>query len=551
MDRRTLIRSGLGAFGAAGLGLTGMIAAPRIGRALQPVATAPMEMPPVTAVFASAIRADTGAELYRKAHATQTRFPASLVKLATALVVYRRKRQVLRTGTLTVQEQDIPSGQTNAGYKPGDIVTWEAALHGLLMASAGDAAEAMARVIGTEIHRESGEGTTGRQRFIEEMNAVAWSLGLLDSTFGSPTGVVQISTSTASDIARLARAAWSVPLLEQISGKPSYTMRVEGPNARSYPIHHSSKVINGPVIAPSGIGIAGVVAAKTGTSGSGADNEVVKWMSPAGRPVILCVIDSDSDYGGYLDVTGTLMQLPQDFRDLESVEEKHDPHFSNVALLSGADDGFRDEGPAANSLHAAGGVDFSTVRPLAGRASYLFDGIDGHLRVDGPGDLALGSDGGDFTIELDFSPDGPSLGICTLLSKFDRALNSREYEISYDPAGGIIAFLVSTDGREERSVGVPVGKGSFWSGGRRSLLVQRRGGRLEMFINHDRVQGDVVPGSLYSGSAPLLIGCGQESGKPFRHFMGRIDEVRITRGVARAGDTPRMASYSGRFPRTA
>lgn len=552
MDRRRFLQASAGTLAGAGLPFSNAFGSTTesVGQSATalPGRTAPLDMLPVTAVFASAIRADTGEELYRKDHAVENRFPASLVKLASALLIYQRKHDVLATETLQVEEEDIPSGQTNAGFAPGDIVTWETALHGLLIASAGDAAEAMARVIGREIHAERGSGTTGRARFVEEMNKLAQKLGLENSAFGSPTGVVDVSTSTAHDIARLARAAWDIPLLEEISGKAAYTVQVSGPNARTYEIHHTSKLVNGPYMAPAGIGVAGVVAAKTGTSGSGADNEVVKWVSGSGVPFILCVIDSDNDYAGYLDVTGTLLQIPQDFSEVAGPSESSDPDFGKVVLLAGAEGGRVDESNAARTLEPSGGARRSEERPLAGQASYRLNGVNGHLRANGSG-LSLGEAGADFTIELTFAPDGYPQDDCTLISKFDRARNAREYELTFFSRHNVLAFFVSPDGRKEYSVGVKFDGTAFWSGGRRAVLLQRRDGQLEIFVNHDRIQGDRVTGSLHAGDAPLLIGCGQENRRPVRPYAGLIDEVRITDGVARAGDRARFATTGPGFPR--
>jgi D-alanyl-D-alanine carboxypeptidase len=162
---------------------------------------------------ATVIDADSGAVLYaRNEHAELA--PASLTKMVTALVAVERApldRPVRATHSFDVVPVLI-------GLEPGDTLTLEDALYGLLLNSGNDVALAIAE--------ELGGGST--ERFVVWMNELARRLGLQNTRFRNPHGLDQEGhVSTAYDMAVIGRAVMERPELARIVGQARRV--VDGP----------------------------------------------------------------------------------------------------------------------------------------------------------------------------------------------------------------------------------------------------------------------------------------------------------------------------------
>ena len=146
----------------------------------------------VSAVSAILLDADTGEVLYEK-DAHRQMLIASTTKILTALVA-------LEQGELqkevTVTQQHMVEG-SSMYLKPGETVTVEELLYGLLLCSGNDAALALA------------EGCCGSvEAFVAEMNRMAQRIGMENSSFANPNGLdAESHYSTARDMALLAAYA--------------------------------------------------------------------------------------------------------------------------------------------------------------------------------------------------------------------------------------------------------------------------------------------------------------------------------------------------------
>jgi D-alanyl-D-alanine carboxypeptidase len=123
-------------------------------------------------------------------------YPASLTKLMTAYIIFQK----LRDGTLKLDQQitvsELAHGQepSKIGIPTGKTVTVDFALQALLVYSANDMAYVLA---------EAASGS--RDRFADEMNAVAKTLGLSASHFVNPNGLFDPRhVTSARDIGVLA-----------------------------------------------------------------------------------------------------------------------------------------------------------------------------------------------------------------------------------------------------------------------------------------------------------------------------------------------------------
>lgn len=143
--------------------------------------------------------ATSGATL--TAHQADTRLaPASLAKMMTAYVVFiaLAEQRIAMADKVAVSPAAFaaPGRAGSRMYiEPGQAVTVEQLLRGLIVASANDAAVALA------------EHAAGSQpAFVERMNAEARRLGLGDTRFANPTGLTDTQQySSARDLARLAQ----------------------------------------------------------------------------------------------------------------------------------------------------------------------------------------------------------------------------------------------------------------------------------------------------------------------------------------------------------
>lgn len=172
--------------------------------------------PELVAAAAIALDAETGQVLFAK-NADERRAPASLTKLATALTAI--DLAPLDT-PLRVETGDLV-GEASMGLRPGETISLESALYGLLLASGNDAAMTIARNL-SALPGEDSQASVAR--FVRQMNLVAERLGLTRTTFRNPHGLDEPGhLTTARDLAVLTRAVLQRPELRRILSTASYS----------------------------------------------------------------------------------------------------------------------------------------------------------------------------------------------------------------------------------------------------------------------------------------------------------------------------------------
>jgi len=156
--------------------------------------------------------------------------PASLTKMMTALVALDRA-SLSEPIVATERSRSEPSV---IGLDPGDTLSLESMLYGLLLMSGNDAAQAIAESI----------GGGSIERFVGWMNERAATMGLKNTRFANPSGLDQAGHySSARDMAEIARAVMAEPRLAQIvgtrrhviEGPPLYVFTNSNPLLGSYP----------------------------------------------------------------------------------------------------------------------------------------------------------------------------------------------------------------------------------------------------------------------------------------------------------------------------
>ncbi len=139
------------------------------------------------------------------AHGARARVPvASITKLMTVLLTLEHTRP---GAVVTVSPEAAAVGESSAGLVPGERLTVRELLEAALVASANDAADALASYV----------GHGSQARFVAMMNARARQLGLHDTHFVRPDGLDAAGhVSSAHDVTFLARLVMHRPLVRRI-----------------------------------------------------------------------------------------------------------------------------------------------------------------------------------------------------------------------------------------------------------------------------------------------------------------------------------------------
>ena len=169
------------------------------------------DAPEISGTSAIMIDAGSGAILYEK-NAYEQRDPASITKIITALIALENLDM---NEEVTAYNEPDPEG-TNIALKVGETLTAEQMINATLIASANDAADALAMHMGG-----SWEG------FAEMMNERAAQCGAKDTEFSNPSGLTpagQRHVTTAYDIAMIAREAMKNEQFREIVAKKQYTI---------------------------------------------------------------------------------------------------------------------------------------------------------------------------------------------------------------------------------------------------------------------------------------------------------------------------------------
>lgn len=180
---------------------------------LAPTAAAALTDPAIQATSALLIEPTTGTALY-ELNADETRYPASTTKIMTALVTLENADL---TQQVTVEEGDfthVTADSSVAGFKPGEVLTVEQLLYGLMLPSGNDASYILARAVAGDV-----------DTFVQMMNDRAVELGCTGTHFANPCGLHDDNHyTTARDLMRITQAAMANPTFAQIVSTPSYEL---------------------------------------------------------------------------------------------------------------------------------------------------------------------------------------------------------------------------------------------------------------------------------------------------------------------------------------
>ena len=175
------------------------------------------QSPAVTAEAGLLLDIATGQVLWAK-NPEEARAPASLVKLMTLYLAYQdlRAGKVQLGDPAIVGPNAIQTSRYRMGLQAGQVVPFEVLLAGVAIASANDAALALAE------HLAGSE-----ELFVERMNAEAERIGLGHTRFANPHGLPDPQQrTTAHDMALLAQTLLrEFPESRDVLGETEFTWR--------------------------------------------------------------------------------------------------------------------------------------------------------------------------------------------------------------------------------------------------------------------------------------------------------------------------------------
>ena len=136
---------------------------------------------------------------------------ASLTKIMTTIVAIENIEDLNKEVIIKYNDFYKTEGYSKAGLKPGDKLTYEELLYGIMLPSGADAVNAVVN------------NSLGYESFINKMNDTAKKIGLYNTYFSNPIGKDdELNYSTASDIAKLLKYALKNEIFNRVFKTRTY-----------------------------------------------------------------------------------------------------------------------------------------------------------------------------------------------------------------------------------------------------------------------------------------------------------------------------------------
>lgn len=208
-----------------------------------------------------------------------------------------------------------------------------------------------------------------------------------------------------------------------------------------------------------------------------------------------------------------------------------DPYLSSVKFLmhmEGANGGTSFPEFTGKTATFSGNVNTSTTSPLMGGASAYFDGNGDYLQFANSADFDFGT--GDFTIEALFKITDVS-AVRTLVywgKATDTVVSDYGFYCQYNNSTGKISFTLwngSTSYTVTSTTTISVNT-------KYQIGVKRASGSLTLWIN-GALEATTSANVAINNPTGALFYIGRSGANALRYMFGYVDEVRITKGVAR------------------
>ena len=168
--------------------------------------------PKISGTSALIMDLKTGTVIYGKSQ-KKVREPASLTKILTCLVIL----ETMDLDQVVTVHEDVETEGSVIGLEPGEKLTVEQLLYGMMLESGNDAAEVLAVA-----------AAGSADKFCEQLNERAKACGATHTTYKNPNGLNEdrsrLNYTTAMDLALISREAMKNPKFRKIVGTSKYTI---------------------------------------------------------------------------------------------------------------------------------------------------------------------------------------------------------------------------------------------------------------------------------------------------------------------------------------
>lgn len=215
-------------------------------------------------------------------------YPASMTKILTAIVVMDavEKGQISLSDVVVVKKK-IEFNEDNVmvlGLQPGDYITIDELLHGLLISSFNDCAVVLARYISGNV-----------SDFVDLMNQKAVELGATNSHFVNPHGLHDNNHyTTPYDLYLIFKNFLSNSKLVQIDSNSTYTLNFSREDEKvEINLTATNAFLSNSVEMPTGYRITGW---KTGTTDRAGSCIILEFVKESTGEEYICLVSNATDH---------------------------------------------------------------------------------------------------------------------------------------------------------------------------------------------------------------------------------------------------------------
>ena len=258
------------------------------------------EGPKVMAETAIVMDMDTEEILYAKG-IDEKRAPASTTKILTAMLAIEKvpfETQI----TFTDEVNNIESGSTHIGIKPGETLTMKDCAYAILLASANEVSSGVAEYIGTTV-----------PAFVDMMNQRAKELGCTNTHFVNANGLYDENHyTTARDLAIIAKAAFQNETFREVVKTPYYIVpKTNITDEERWLNNHHKMILQGSEY------YEGCLGGKTGYTEK-AGNTLVTYAERNGRKLVCALLADVNIVAQYTDTKALLNYGFDSFQRLDT-----------------------------------------------------------------------------------------------------------------------------------------------------------------------------------------------------------------------------------------
>ena len=229
-------------------------------------------------------------------------YPASITKILTAVVVMDavNSGQISLNDTVVIRKE-IEFNEANVtalGLEPGDYITVNELLHGLLISSYNDCAIALARYVSGSV-----------SDFVDLMNKKAQELGATNSHFVNPHGLHDNNHyTTPYDLYLIFKEFLKYDTLVQIDSSSSYVLTMYKDSEKiTTELTPTNAFLSNSVEMPTGYHITGW---KTGTTEKAGSCIILEFVNDETNEEYICLVSNAKDHETlYQNVNDMLKQI--------------------------------------------------------------------------------------------------------------------------------------------------------------------------------------------------------------------------------------------------